>query len=84
MAMLDSWRRVEKKREKFADIFGYLLVYPIYPKAAIIGPQEESDQFEEKLDKCIADKYDYFADEYGYNSEEKRQRVEANKYVFYD
>lgn len=84
MAMLDSWRRVEKKREKFAGIFGYLLVYPIYPKVAIIGPQEESDEFERKLDKCIEDRYDYFADEYGYDSEEVRKEVEANKYVFYD
>lgn len=63
---------------------GYLLVYPAYPKAAIIGPQEESDEFERKLDKCIEDRYDYFADEYGYDSEEVRKEVEANKYVFYD
>jgi len=65
-------------------IESYLRVAPIFPVAAIYGPQEESDIFEAKLDKCIKDQYDYFADEYGYDSDEKRRRLQSEKYVFYD
>lgn len=75
--LLDSRKRVRKKNQQFASIFGYLLVSPVFPGAVLFGPQEESDAFERKLDKCIADKVDYFAFEYGYDSEEKRKQTEA-------
>ena len=84
MLFLESARRVAEKNYEFGEIFGYRLVAPIYPEAVLFGPQEESDAFEAKLDKCIKDRYDYFADEYGYDSQEKRERLEREKYIFYD
>ncbi|WP_318530319.1 peptidase [Streptococcus sp. 20-1249] len=71
MQIIESYLRVAEKADTFSEIFGYRLVAPIFPVAAIYGPQEESDIFEAKLDKCIKDKYDYFEDEYGYDSDEK-------------
>ena len=84
MRIIESYQRVAEKADTFSDIFGYRLVAPIFPVAAIYGPQEESDIFEAKLDKCIKDQYDYFADEYGYDSDEKRRRLQREKYVCYD
>ena len=59
MRIIESYQRVAEKADTFSDIFGYRLVAPIFPVAAIYGPQEESDIFEAKLDKCIKDQYDY-------------------------
>ena len=53
MRIIESYLRVAEKADTFSDIFGYRLVAPIFPVAAIYGPQEESDIFEAKLDKCI-------------------------------
>ena len=74
---IESWKRVSDKIDDFGNLFGYLLVDPIVPDAMLYGPQEESDEFEAKLDKCIADRVDYFAEEYGYDSEEERKQVAA-------
>ena len=84
MTIAESFLRVQDKHDEFYRIFGYFLVAPIFPKAVVLGPQEESDIFEAKLDKCIQDKVDYFAEEYGYDSEEKRKAVEARDGIFED
>ena len=83
MKFLDSVGRVQAKNSQFAKIFGYRLVSPIVPSAVFFGPQEESDIFEAKLDKCIADRIDYFAEEFGYDPIEERKEVAARKYIFY-
>ena len=49
-----------------------------------ILPQEESDEFEALLDKCLADKKDYLEIKYGYDADAIRERIEKNRYIFYD
>lgn len=82
MLILESWLRVSDKIDKLADIVGYRLVAPVVPAAINFGPQEESDVFEAKLDKCIKDRVDYFAKEFGYDPEKKRAEVERMKGIF--
>ena len=84
MEILPSFIRISEKIDIFGDIFGYLIVAPVVPKAVIFGPQSDSDEFEKKLDKCILDKVDYFAEEFGYNPEKIRAYCKENEYVFID
>ena len=54
------------------------------PRAVLFGPQEESDEYEALLDKSLADKKDYLEIKYGYDADAIRERVEKEKYIFYD
>ncbi len=81
MKILKSYTRVAKKRHNFFKLFGYA---PDMPVAVSLGPQEESDEYEAFLDKCLADKVDYFEIKYGYNADEIRERIKKEKHTFYD
>lgn len=81
MKFLKSFLRVAKKRHAFADMFGY---DPDMPRAVLFGPQEESDEYEALLDKCLADKKDYLEIKYGYDADAIREKIEKEKYTFYD
>jgi len=81
MKILKSYSRVHKKQFDFATMFGYV---PDVPDAVVYGPQEESDEFEALLDKCLADKKDYLEIKYGYDADAIRERIEKNRYIFYD
>lgn len=81
MKISKSYSRVAKKRHAFAKLFGY---DPDMPRAVLFGPQEESDEYEALLDKSLADKKDYLEIKYGYDADAIRERVEKEKYIFYD
>lgn len=81
MKILDSYSRVFNKRYKFFKLFGYA---PDMPRAVCLGPQAESDEYEAFLDKCLADKVDYFEIKYGYDADKIRERIKREKHVFYD
>ena len=81
MKISKSYSRVAKKRHAFAKLFGY---DPDMPRAVLFGPQEASDEYEALLDKSLADKKDYLEIKYGYDADVIRERVEKEKYIFYD
>lgn len=81
MKILKSYTRVAKKRHNFFKLFGYA---PDMPVAVSLGPQEESDEYEALLDKSLADKKDYLEIKYGYDADAIRERIEKNRYIFYD
>lgn len=81
MKIIKSFLRVAKKRDAFADMFGY---NPHMPRAVLFGPQEESDEYEALLDKSLADKKDYLEIKYGYDADAIREKIEKEKYTFYD
>lgn len=81
MKFLKSFSRVNEKRHAFADMFGY---NPHMPRAVLFGPQEESDEYEALLDKSLADKKDYLEIKYGYDADAIREKIEKEKYTFYD
>ena len=81
MKIIKSFLRVAKKRDAFADMFGY---DPDMPRAVLFGPQEESDEYEALLDKSLADKKDYLEIKYGYDADAIRERIEKNRYILYD
>lgn len=81
MKISKSYSRVAKKRHAFADMFGY---DPDMPRAVLFGPQEESDEYEALLDKGLADKKDYLEIKYGYDADAIREKIEKEKYTFYD
>lgn len=81
MKIIKSFLRVAKKRDAFADMFGY---DSDMPRAVLFGPQEESDEYEALLDKSLADKKDYLEIKYGYDADAIRERIEKNRYIFYD
>lgn len=81
MKISKSYSRVAKKRHAFAKLFGY---DPDMPRAVLFGPQEKSDEYEALLDKSLADKKDYLEIKYGYDADAIRERVEKEKYIFYD
>lgn len=83
MKILDSYPRVMMKIKKTGKIFGYLLM-SVMPEACVFGPQEESDAFEAKLDKCIADRVDYFAEEFGYDTKQKNEEARRTQHIFID
>ncbi|MFZ7338822.1 peptidase [Streptococcus suis] len=81
MKPLSSWIRVAEKKRRFSDKFGY---NPTAPREIIFGPQEQSDYYENLLDKSLSENFDYLEIEYGWNADQIRERIEKEKYIFYD